>query len=65
MDDAGQTVERQVPSEPSPVSPAEVDRVAVEQAPDPFEERPELYVGAALAGGFVLALLLRRIAGRR
>jgi hypothetical protein len=29
---------------------------------DPFAERPEAYVGAAFAGGFALALLLKRIA---
>jgi hypothetical protein len=28
--------------------------------PDPFAERPEAFVGAAFAGGLVLALLLRR-----
>jgi hypothetical protein len=29
---------------------------------DPFAERPEAYVGAAFAGGFALAMLLRRFA---
>jgi hypothetical protein len=29
---------------------------------DPFAERPEAFVGAAFAGGFVLALLLKRLA---
>ena len=29
---------------------------------DPFAERPEAFVGAAFAGGFALALLLRRLA---
>ena len=29
---------------------------------DPFAERPEAFVGAAFAGGFVLALILRRLA---
>ena len=28
--------------------------------PDPFAEHPEAFVGAAFAGGFVLALLLKR-----
>jgi hypothetical protein len=28
--------------------------------PDPFAERPEAFVGAAFAGGFVLALLLKK-----
>jgi hypothetical protein len=27
---------------------------------DPFAERPEAFVGAAFAGGLVLALILRR-----
>jgi hypothetical protein len=30
---------------------------------DPFAERPEAFVGAAFAGGFVLALLMKRLAG--
>jgi hypothetical protein len=29
---------------------------------DPFAERPEAFVGAAFAGGLVLALLLKRLA---
>jgi hypothetical protein len=29
---------------------------------DPFAERPEAYVGAAFAGGFALAMILRRFA---
>ena len=29
---------------------------------DPFAERPELFVGAAFAGGLVLAVILRRFA---
>ena len=28
--------------------------------PDPFAERPEAFVGAAFAGGFVLARLLKK-----
>lgn len=28
--------------------------------PDPFAERPELYVGAAFAGGFLLAKIVKR-----
>ena len=42
------------------VSPAEADREAAE-AHGGFDERPELYVGAALAGGFLLALILRKL----
>jgi hypothetical protein len=30
---------------------------------DKFDERPELFVGAAFAGGLALALILRRLAG--
>ena len=29
---------------------------------DPFAERPEAFVGAAFAGGLVLAMILRRFA---
>jgi hypothetical protein len=36
--------------------------LAAQSQSDPFAERPEAYMGAAFAGGFVLALLLRRIA---
>jgi hypothetical protein len=39
----------------SPTSPAEADRAAG----DAFAERPELYVGAAFAGGVAVAGLLR------
>jgi hypothetical protein len=30
---------------------------------DPFADRPEVFVGAAFAGGFALALLLKKVAG--
>jgi hypothetical protein len=30
---------------------------------DPFAERPEVFVGAAFAGGFALALILKKVAG--
>jgi hypothetical protein len=36
--------------------------LGVESESDPFAERPEAFVGAAFAGGFALALLLRRLA---
>jgi hypothetical protein len=36
--------------------------LSVQSDSDPFAERPEAYVGAAFAGGFVLALILRRVA---
>ena len=38
-------------------SPAEAQAAA---ADDPFAERPELYIGAAFAGGLVLAQILKR-----
>jgi hypothetical protein len=41
-------------SDESPLSVATQD--------DPFAERPEAFVGAAFAGGFVVALLLKRLA---
>jgi hypothetical protein len=34
----------------------------VETEGDAFAERPEVYVGAAFAGGLALALVLRRLA---
>jgi hypothetical protein len=36
--------------------------LSVESESDPFAERPEAYVGAAFAGGLVLAMILRRFA---
>jgi hypothetical protein len=30
--------------------------------PDPFAEHPEAFVGAAFAGGLVLALILKKLA---
>ena len=36
--------------------------LSVESEHDAFAERPEAYVGAAFAGGFALALILRRVA---
>lgn len=44
-------------------SPADAQARA-DAAQDPFEERPELYVGAAFVGGFLLAVLLRRMGNR-
>ncbi|MBD0282959.1 MAG: hypothetical protein ICV69_12320 [Thermoleophilaceae bacterium] len=46
------------PTAPMGESPASVtagDR-------DPFDERPEAYVGAAFVGGFALAMILKRVA---
>jgi hypothetical protein len=36
--------------------------LSVESETDPFAERPEAFVGAAFAGGFALAMILRRFA---
>ena len=36
--------------------------MSVESEADPFAERPEAFVGAAFAGGFALAMILRRFA---
>jgi hypothetical protein len=34
--------------------------LSVDSESDPFAERPEAFVGAAFAGGLVVALILRR-----
>lgn len=44
----------------APVVPAQPSSASV--APAATDERPELAVGAAFAGGLVLALLLKRLA---
>jgi hypothetical protein len=36
--------------------------LSVESESDPFAERPEVFVGAAFAGGFALAMILKRFA---
>ena len=36
--------------------------MSVETKSDPFAERPEAFVGAAFAGGFALAMILKRFA---
>ena len=33
----------------------------VESAPSAFDERPEAYVGAAFAGGLLLAFLIKKL----
>ncbi len=35
--------------------------LSVQSDSDPFAERPEAFVGGAFAGGFALALILRRL----
>jgi len=36
--------------------------LSVDSESDPFAERPEVFVGAAFAGGFALAMILKRFA---
>jgi hypothetical protein len=36
--------------------------LSVDSESDPFAARPEAFVGAAFAGGFALAMILRRFA---
>ncbi len=55
--------------EPTPVSqgatgarPMGETPLSVGSEDDPFAERPEAFVGAAFAGGFLLAMILRRFA---
>ena len=43
-------------------APAAESPLSVGSEDDPFAERPEAFVGAAFAGGLVLALILRRFA---
>lgn len=57
------------PPDPGPVNqgstgsrPLGESPLSVESEHDPFAERPEAYVGAAFAGGLVLAVILRRFA---
>jgi hypothetical protein len=50
------------PGDQDSVSPLEADRRAREER-DGFARRPELFVGAAFAGAFVVAKLLRRFGG--
>ncbi|MEX1142584.1 MAG: hypothetical protein WD993_03750 [Thermoleophilaceae bacterium] len=44
---------------PPPQSPAGAQAAA--GGDDAFSERPEIYVGAAFAGGLILAQILRRV----
>jgi hypothetical protein len=55
---AGEQATREFP----PVDAAPRPSAAAAQSPDhdAFAERPELYVGAAFAGGLVLAKVLKR-----
>ena len=43
-------------------SPAAADRKAAED-PDPFTQKPELYIGGAFVGAFVAAKLLKKLTG--
>ena len=48
--------------EDHPAIPVDEDRAPyeVEQVPDAYAERPELYAGGAFVGGFLLAKLIGR-----
>jgi hypothetical protein len=61
--------ETTAPAEPEPINqgatgarPFGESPLSVDSESDPFAERPEAFVGAAFAGGLVLALILRRFA---
>jgi hypothetical protein len=43
-------------------SPAAADRKAAEET-DPFTQKPELYIGGAFVGAFVVAKLLKKLTG--
>jgi hypothetical protein len=64
----------QAPGEPTEAATAEMPKLdgapggespaaahAAPEGPDAFAERPEVFVGAAFAGGLVLAQVLRRL----
>jgi hypothetical protein len=55
---AGEQATREFPAAAGP-SPSEAQAAAA--GPDAFAERPELFVGAAFAGGLVLAQIVKRI----
>jgi hypothetical protein len=57
-----------VPADASPVNqgatgsrPMGESPLSVESESDPFAQRPEAFVGGAFAGGFALAVILRRL----
>jgi hypothetical protein len=56
----GPSVPKPLPAWTPPNSPAETPAPATETAAM-FSDRPEIAVGAAFAGGFVLALILKRL----
>jgi hypothetical protein len=63
MADQQTTNERDATARPgaAPPSPGE-PRSGAPGADDAFAERPEAFVGAAFAGGFALALIMKRLA---
>jgi hypothetical protein len=50
------------PSGSSGTSPAAADRKAAEET-DPFSDKPELFIGGAFVGAFVVAKLLKKLTG--
>lgn len=51
---------REFPAVGAATGPSPAEAQAAVAADDPFAERPELYIGAAFAGGLVLAQILKR-----
>jgi hypothetical protein len=62
VDEAAETAEAQPNQGATGDRPLGAAPLSVETESDPFAERPELFVGAAFAGGLVLAVILRRFA---
>jgi hypothetical protein len=50
------------PSHGGGTSPAAADRQAADDS-DPFSQKPELYIGGAFVGAFVVAKLLKKLTG--
>jgi hypothetical protein len=57
----GQSAAAGRPSDPPPVAPPP----PALQALEPAQQRPEVQVGVAFAGGLLAAMVLRRLGGRR
>lgn len=58
-----EATEQQQPSSDGAAAAEAAARVPWEEERDSFRDSPELFVGAAFAGGFILARLLRRLGG--
>ena len=51
---------REFPAVGAAAGPSPAEAQAAGAVDDPFAERPELYIGAAFAGGLVFAKILKR-----